>query len=844
MKRSLLILSLLLCGLWSQAQIIVSGEITQNTTWTNNNIYIISGWLYVRDGAALTIEPGTLIKGDFATKGALIVERGAKLYADGTAEQPIVFTSQKAPGERYYGDWGGIILCGKASINVPENVGNGTAAGENIIEGGVGSIYGGGANPDDDDNSGILRYVRIEYGGIAFQPNSEINGLTCGGVGRGTIIDHVQVSFCGDDSFEFFGGTVNCTHLVAYKGWDDDFDTDFGYRGNIQFAFSVRDPQIADQSGSNGFESDNDGQGSSNTPITNPVFSNVTILGPLTFTSGSINSNYKRALHLRRNTKTSTFNSVFVGYPVGLFIDGTAAQTNANAGELRFKNNALVAMTDTLATTSAANPNNINGAFNIDSWIAGTNTSFITTASEMMMNSLTLNSPNAALMANSPLLGGADFSDSYLSNSFFTPTTYRGAFGSENWTSCWAEWDPQNQPYNAALDYTISVSIEAPNGSAACSGSLISLNANTNAEGATYQWSNGSSEATAVVSAPSTTTLVVTDSRGCQAESAAFETSSFPEVNVSIEADGPTSFCTGGSVVLTSNVSNGNLWSTGTTDSSIEISASGTYSTTVTDANGCTGTSNTITVSVSDSPAPTISSNGETTICDGETLVLSSSTGETYQWYLNGNAIADATSANFTATVSGGYSVSVTNTNACDGTGSSEFVFVTVNPTPAANFDVDFTIGSGVYEFNNNTVNGVTYDWNFGDGSTSTEVNPTHTYTTGGNYTVVLTATNNGCSNTYEMALASVGTTELEVSSFQVYPNPANESLNIQLASTFNRAIASIYSPSGQQIQQISAFQGGQSLVQISTSELTNGFYILILNVDGQAFSTPFIVRH
>ena len=109
MKRSLLILSLLLCGLWSQAQIIVSGEITQNTTWTNNNIYIISGWLYVRDGAALTIEPGTLIKGDFATKGALIVERGAKLYADGTAEQPIVFTSQKSPGERYYCSGGGSI---------------------------------------------------------------------------------------------------------------------------------------------------------------------------------------------------------------------------------------------------------------------------------------------------------------------------------------------------------------------------------------------------------------------------------------------------------------------------------------------------------------------------------------------------------------------------------------------------------------------------------------------------------------------------------------------------------------------------------------------------------------
>ena len=131
------------------------------------------------------------------------------------------------------------------------------------IEGGVNNaagdaFYGG---TDANDNSGVLRYVRIEFPGIAFTDNNEINGLTCGGVGAATTLEHVQVSYSGDDSFEFFGGTVNAKYLIAYRGWDDDFDTDFGYSGKIQFAVSLRDPEIADQSGSNGFESDNDGSG-------------------------------------------------------------------------------------------------------------------------------------------------------------------------------------------------------------------------------------------------------------------------------------------------------------------------------------------------------------------------------------------------------------------------------------------------------------------------------------------------------------------------------------------------------------------------------------------------------
>ncbi len=171
------------------------------------NVYFLQGWTYVKSGATLTIEPGTIIRGDKINKAAIIVEPGGKLIAEGTPAAPIVFTSNQTAGSRNYGDWGGIILCGNAVINVT----GGTA----VIEGGVGTVYGG---TNDNDNSGIMKYVRIEFPGIAFQPNNEINGLTFGGVGDGTTIDYVQVSYSGDDSYEWFGGFVNAKHLVAHRG--------------------------------------------------------------------------------------------------------------------------------------------------------------------------------------------------------------------------------------------------------------------------------------------------------------------------------------------------------------------------------------------------------------------------------------------------------------------------------------------------------------------------------------------------------------------------------------------------------------------------------------------------
>ncbi|NBP58211.1 T9SS C-terminal target domain-containing protein, partial [bacterium] len=349
MKKTLLLaLMSLLMTISSFGQTIVDTvdtDITTNTTWTSNRIYLLKGYRFVKDGATLTIEPGTTIRGDKASKGTLIVTRSGKIIAEGDSNNPIVFTSNEPSGLRNYGDWGGIVILGNARINVP----GGTA----IVEGGLlgnDAIYGG---TDDDDSSGVLKYVRIEYPGIAYQPNSEINGLTLGGVGRRTVIQNIQVSYSGDDSYEWFGGNVNCKNLIAYRGWDDDFDTDFGYTGMVQFVLSMRDPSIADQSQSNGFESDNDGTGTNNLPITSPIFSNLTLIGPKE--GGTPATLYRRALHLRRNTRTSVYNSLFVGYPTGLHIDGSAAQSNATNNILQIENVIFANMTNNFEQSSGAN---------------------------------------------------------------------------------------------------------------------------------------------------------------------------------------------------------------------------------------------------------------------------------------------------------------------------------------------------------------------------------------------------------------------------------------------------------------------------------------------------------
>ncbi len=302
----------------------LAGGLKITDTLNVSGVVLLDGWVYVQSGGVLKIAAGTVIRGNEAA--CIIVERGGKIFAEGTAQNPIVFTSKNAPGERGPNDWAGIILLGKATNNKGSDV---------IIEGGTGATYGAGTGADENDNSGVLRYVRIEFPGYDIDGNgNEINGLTMGSVGRGTTIEYIQVSYSGDDAFEWFGGTVNCKYLVALGTEDDDFDTDYGYSGKVQFAIAVRDPLISETNDDGrGFESDNDGSSSYKNPRTSATFSNVTLLGPVT--DQSPNLRHGHGLYLRRNTRLNIYNSVVTGFVKGqLIIDGNTTQAAAATDSL------------------------------------------------------------------------------------------------------------------------------------------------------------------------------------------------------------------------------------------------------------------------------------------------------------------------------------------------------------------------------------------------------------------------------------------------------------------------------------------------------------------------------
>jgi hypothetical protein len=430
----------------STGQVItVSGDITTNTKWYANAKYMLSGFVYVKNNAVLTIEPGTIIKGISNTKAALMIERGSKIMAVGTPTAPIVFTSDKPKGSRASGDWGGLVILGKAKTNKHDS---GTGVG--IAEGGIGSLYGG---TDDEDNSGILQYVRIEFPGIPLlaTANSEINGLTFYAVGRGTTVDHIQVSYSGDDSYEWFGGSVNCKYLVCIRGLDDEYDTDNGFTGNVQFIFGLRDPLISDQSQSNGFESDNDAEGDQLTPKTKPTFSNVTFYGPLTV-SATLPANhlFRRAMHIRRSSQLSAYNSVFVGWPIGLFLDGALGDTPTAAenNDLQIERCIMAGMTDNYAVTTGTPATPYTLAQITAYYTAASRGNSINTQAEIIGSGLiSLTNPTLLPPASSPALTGASFTNPRLTNSFFTPVTYKGAFGTTNWTTGWCNFDPQNTDY-------------------------------------------------------------------------------------------------------------------------------------------------------------------------------------------------------------------------------------------------------------------------------------------------------------------------------------------------------------------------------------------------------------
>ncbi|OYQ37855.1 hypothetical protein CHU92_07380 [Flavobacterium cyanobacteriorum] len=424
-------------------------------TLTKDKKYLLKGQVFVGNttnntNQTLTIEPGTVIMGDKTSRGTLIVTPGNKIIANGTVAEPIVFTSALPAGSRDRGDWGGLVILGRARVNQSNP----------SIEGISPQVNYGGDN--DSDDSGTLRNVRVEFAGIELTPNNETNSITLGGVGNQTDIENCQVSFGGDDGFEWFGGTVNAKNLIAFATWDDSFDVDFGFSGKVQFGLEVRYPSFADQSGSNSFEIDNGPNDNETAFLTTGVFSNFTCVGPRAVNTQSINANFQHSIDLRRRAAATIANSVFVGYPRGIRMNQQTVYNNYNGGTGALLNNILVADLQTFSvgtgmTATATDLQTLwnapaNGNTTVTSLPAGgfpeiysqlgfnTNIFFGTS----LPSAYTAN-PTFAVTSGT-LTTGASFTNSRLSSGF-EQVAYRGAFGATDWTDGWAEFNPINKAY-------------------------------------------------------------------------------------------------------------------------------------------------------------------------------------------------------------------------------------------------------------------------------------------------------------------------------------------------------------------------------------------------------------
>ncbi|WKL48786.1 hypothetical protein Q1W71_03160 [Flavobacterium pectinovorum] len=320
------------------------GDITTNTTWTNDKVWEICGVIRVKNGATLTIEPGTYIKGLYMgtgiASGILVITKTGRINAQGTATAPIIFTSYKLLDGNLNttaspGDLGGIVILGDAEVN------NGLTT--NVAEGlgdqlGISEFYYGGSN--NAHNAGILSYVRIEFAGRILDVGNEVNSLTLAGVGSGTVINHVQASYGLDDSFEFFGGTVNATHLVSFAPQDDNFDFDLGYTGTITKAIALADSNSSHSfSGtppnympdSNGIELDNNATGTVTALITRPVISQMSIIG---VSSSTVADLYENGIHVRRAGSISLIDVTVTGYNTGIRWESPSIPANSSRSRI------------------------------------------------------------------------------------------------------------------------------------------------------------------------------------------------------------------------------------------------------------------------------------------------------------------------------------------------------------------------------------------------------------------------------------------------------------------------------------------------------------------------------
>ncbi len=432
---------------------IVENNITANRRFHADTLYVLKGFVKVANGATLTIDPGTRIVGDTLTPGsALFVLRGGRIIADGSAAEPIVFTSARADGNRAPGDWGGLIIVGNASTNRENAIVEGSNA--TIQNGGPpGVTYTGGTA--DDDSSGVLRYVRVEFAGFGVAQDAELNAFTFAAVGSRTKAEYLQALNGLDDHFEWFGGTMNTKYLVSYEAVDDHFDSSEGHRGKNQFliAYQTYIPTPRPGTGNlasdpQGFEVDGcsgtgcpDGQNSE--PLNMPVFANFTMVGPgpsVYPPGGGVGA------VIRRGTGGTWINGVIARFPLGLSVRDANTDARRQADSLSLSNILFA------GNTTDLDPSTSN--FTQPEKFASSNFEMVTTAPQNLFAGVppagTL--PATATLDWTPSAGSAAASgglDTFTgvilarAGTFITPTSYRGAAdpAGAKWWQGWTVYD-------------------------------------------------------------------------------------------------------------------------------------------------------------------------------------------------------------------------------------------------------------------------------------------------------------------------------------------------------------------------------------------------------------------
>lgn len=782
------------------------GEKSLTTTLTldASKTYELKGLFVVRSGGKLVIPAGTVIRAQSDLNStpknyaSILVERGGQIEILGTATSPVVMTSKQPVGSRERGDWGGLVISGRA----PHNLLNGTTN-DNVQMEGFNNVtfdatlarFGG---TDPNDNSGIVRYLRIEFGGLAFETNKEINGLTLGGVGAATEINHVQVSHSNDDSFEWFGGNVNSSYLIAWKGTDDDFDTDNGYAGISQFGLGVRDSAYFDgtyllpsgSSTSEGFESDNEATGTAKVkPYTNAVFSNYTMVGPIPVGSTYSQMNsvtkaaFRRGARIRRNSSQRIVNSFFTGYRNFLMIDGDSSVRNTNwpqalalvtpntpvdvpTKQLHFTNNlicstaaAFQSATDTTANglvevARAKGCNNIKNA--LDAWVRQTANPLLANkidpapcgTSQLLVNALAASTtPDFRPVPGSPLLSGANFLDN---------------------------------PLLAGITKICAVSASASASNVVCASDANGSATATFVGGAgnlTYLWSNGQTANPATNLGTGTYSVTITDADGCPATASA-TVAAVDNVAPTVTCPANIQTCnnaTAGTLNLSPTVSD-NCGGTVNFTKTNNFAANDIYPLgqtvlgfTATDLAGNTAVCS-FTVSVVDNAAPVINGPSSIVICEGiaagttglnatatdncpGTVIIAKTSG----WQANDIYPVGQTSLGFVATDGAG------NTAQCAFT-------VTVNPNPVITVDaannqtVNLTNGSISISIANGPVSSIQWKKDGANFSTNEDL----TGLTAGDYVVEVT-TAAGCKST--SATITIGVTNCALASTTTVTN-------------------------------------------------------------------------